>query len=205
MVDFMSEKKCFESIKQFVSDNFVPVIGSISSFVMLLLYFFLEKKRFIIDYYSLILFFSIFLFPASNYLEKIKIGSLELSRRQEAIEKRTLLGEVVTADWSKFYYIYKSDDIYEIPDKETADFFSSNKGIIKVEDNDIDNSLIVGKIDSVNSGTLYKVGGHIFILLSNKLKHVGTAAFLVKWRKSSEQPEEMDEEKAINNYGFWDK
>ena len=197
----MSKNTCFESITRFLNNNFIPVIGSASSLVMLLLYFFLEKYKFVINYYSLILFFSIFLFPATTYLEKIKIGSLELTRKQEIIEKRSITGEVVTVDGSNFYYIDKNLNRYELPDIDTAEFFCSNKGFIRVGEDEIKDFLLFGKIESVNSGDVVKAKGHIFIVLNKKFKHVGTASWLLKWKKAGMERDATEEE--ISSYGFW--
>jgi hypothetical protein len=200
----MSKNNCFESITRWLNNNFVPVVGAISSLVMLLLYISLEKHKFVINYYSLILFFSIFLFPATTYLEKIKIGSLELVRKQEIIEKRSIFGEVVTVDGSSFYYIYKNDERYELPNKETADFFSSNKGIITIQKDELNNFDHFGEIESVKSGKIVTVNKeHIFIILNGKLRHIGTASWLVKWKRSKECNTNITEDEANSNYGFW--
>jgi hypothetical protein len=195
----MSKNTYFESITRWLNNNFIPVVGSTSSLVMLLLYILLEKHKFVINYYSLILFFSIFLFPATNYLEKIKIGSLELTRKQEIIEKRSITGEVVTADGSNFYYIDKNLKRYELPDIDTAEFFCSNKGFIRVGDEEIRDSFLLGKIESVNSGEVVNAKGHIFIVLNKKFKHVGTASWLLKWKK--EERDATEEE--ISMADFW--
>lgn len=193
--------KCFEVFKGWLKGNFVPVIGAASSLVMLVLYMWIEKQMFVIDRYSLVLFFSIFLFPATIYLDKIKVGSIELVRRQEIIEKRSLLGEAVTIDGSVLYYVHSNGEYYKLPDKETADFFSSSKGIIRITENDLKLFTFHGNIDSVKRGRIIQAGNHIFIDLNHKLRHIGSAKWLMIWQRENDV--EVLPSSDISNREYW--
>ena len=78
-------------------------------------------------------------------------------------------------------YFFDSDGLHKIPDKETGDFLTTHKGVIKIPYSEFNSLRLSYEIESVLSAQLLKWCGHIFVLLNNKKYHVTSWAYIADW------------------------
>jgi hypothetical protein len=178
-VDKMSKRKIHWTIKMWAS------IVSITSIVLVIISFFWpnkERPEFLII--SLIIIaIGIPLLMLHEFSELDLFGfKFKVWDKVQAIEKRQLSNQVVTTTYDnstqQWFWFNESGEANRIPDRETAEFLSKDKGILKEDLKCID---VKGQLPSFkNTASAKHHERHVFILYNGTLYYQSGLSWLYR-------------------------
>lgn len=173
--------------------------AAVFCFAFLAAHLWFDKRAFEVDNTVLILLFGGLAFLFLPFFSRIKIGDfLEAERLQTRIEQVNEIvvrGEVVQSKDGGKYYIGSDERSHSLPDDETANFFTTPKGVLPVLDRILNAYPFAGTLDSVRSCPIVHWNAHLFAILNGKKYHIGSASLLADWGRSASEYEEWDDDR----------
>jgi hypothetical protein len=140
---------------------------------------------------ALVLFGMPFLPRIGEFFEEINIlgVSIKVSKALDTVQKRQLLNQVVTtvaAHGVSWFWIDESGNAHSLPDIETAQFLAKEKGIIRVEPNEVQLTANSKSFLSIKSAVPMQNANNKFILYNDTLYYQSSLGFLYRlaaWQK----------------------
>jgi hypothetical protein len=167
----------------------------IACYTVFLILLFFKVIRVDLDVYSTLILFAFIGISLIPFADKLKIGNvLEFERLKEKIEKveeNQFLGQVLEAK-NGILYFFDSDGLHKIPDKETGEFLTTHKGVIKISDSELKLLRSSYEMESVLKAQILDWHGHIFVVLNKKKYHITSWAYVADWGRDKDEARKVE-------------